>query len=137
MEPSNHGVLLRKDSVTQVRHQLLTGLHIGRLIPGGRAPSVRRLADITGLNRKTVHRAYTRLAQEGMLDLRPGSGTFISESINSEAADPGAASITALLDAAESCGAIARSLRLPPERFTTFLDYYLGQGYRSVPMIVT
>ena len=66
----------------RVRHELLTALHFGRLTPGDRAPSVRRLADMTGMNRKTIHRAYTRLAAEGLLDLRPGSGTFIADEIN-------------------------------------------------------
>ena len=46
----------------RVRHELLIALHFGKLSPGDQVPSVRRLADRTGMNRKTVHRAYTRLA---------------------------------------------------------------------------
>jgi DNA-binding transcriptional regulator YhcF (GntR family) len=132
MAPSHHGGTLQKDSVERVRQRLLTALHFGRLTPGDRAPSVRRLAELIGLNRKTVHRAYARLAEEGMIDLRPGSGTFISETL-----EPDSALITDLLNAAESCGATARSLGLPPDRFTAFLEIFLGQGYRTAPLVVT
>ena len=48
--------------VEKVRARLLTSLHLNRLHPGDRVLSVRRLADITGMNRKTVHRAYKALA---------------------------------------------------------------------------
>src|SRR5258706_16193330 len=63
----------------RVREHLMTSLHLGRLRPGDRVASVRRLADITGLNRKTVHRAYGALVKEGFLDVRPGAGTFVAQ----------------------------------------------------------
>jgi hypothetical protein len=64
----------------KVLEHLLTSLTLGRLRPGDRVASVRRLADITGLNRKTVHRAYGALIKEGFLDARPGAGTFVAGS---------------------------------------------------------
>ena len=67
------------DRAATVRARLLTALHVGRLRPGDRVPSVRRLAGLTGVNHKTVHRAYTELAREGILEVRPGSGTFVAD----------------------------------------------------------
>src|SRR4029453_19473510 len=66
------------NGLERVRAQLITSRHLGNLRPGDRVPSVRRLADLTGMNRKTVHRAYQTLAEEGLLRLRPGSGTLLS-----------------------------------------------------------
>ena len=91
----------------RVRHELLTALHFGHLCPGDQVPSVRRLADQTGMNRKTIHRAYRRLAHEGLLDLRPGSGTFVADSVPGETE---AAPVRELLAAANRCRATAKSL---------------------------
>jgi DNA-binding transcriptional regulator YhcF (GntR family) len=122
-----------KNGVERVRHELLLALHFGRLTPGDRVPSVRRLAGLTGMNRKTVHRAYTRLAGEGLLDLRPGSGTFIAEG------GPGAgraASVGGLLSAANRARAAAETLGLSPSVFSAFLDIYLGRGLSGLPLAV-
>jgi DNA-binding transcriptional regulator YhcF (GntR family) len=112
----------------------LTALHFGQLTPGDQVPSVRRLADLTGLNRKTVHRAYGRLAREGLLDVRPGSGTFIAE------AAPGASERTApiskLLSAANRCRATAEGLGIRAEDLATFLQIFLGHGLRELPLVV-
>lgn len=119
--------------VDRVRHQLLTALHIGKLTPGDKVPSVRRLADQIGMNRKTVHRAYRRLATEGLLDLRPGSGTFIAET---SAGGPERAPIGELVVAANRCRAAASGLGLAPEAFASFLRIYLGAGLRDLPLAV-
>jgi DNA-binding transcriptional regulator YhcF (GntR family) len=112
----------------------LTALHFGHLTPGDQVPSVRRLADLTGLNRKTVHRAYGRLAREGLLDVRPGSGTFVAESV------PGAteprAPIAKLLSAANRCRATAEGLGIRPDELAAFLQIYLGNGLRDLPLVV-
>ena len=115
-----------KSGLERVRHELLTALHFGKLSPGDRAPSVRRLADLTGMNRKTIHRAYTRLASEGFLDLRPGSGTYIAES----------APVNDLLGAVSRCRATARDLGLEASVFSSFLDIYLSGGLRELPIAI-
>ena len=115
-----------KSGLERVRHELLTALHFGKLTPGDRAPSVRRLADLTGMNRKTIHRAYTRLAREGFLNLRPGSGTYIAES----------APVNDLLGAVSRCRATARDLGLEASVFSSFLDIYLSGGLRELPLAV-
>ena len=122
-----------RSGLERVREELLTALHFGRLSPGDRAPSVRRLADRTGMNRKTVHRAYTRLAREGFLNLRPGSGTFIAEQAHGNGEATPAAD---LLRAANRCRAAAESLGLAPDVFSAFVDIYLAGGLRNLPLAV-
>lgn len=51
----------------------------GRLAPGTRLPSVRRLAMELGVHFNTVSLAYRELADEGWLDLRHGSGAIVIE----------------------------------------------------------
>ncbi|MFG1809202.1 PLP-dependent aminotransferase family protein [Streptomyces sp. NPDC049040] len=51
----------------------------GRLAPGSRLPSSRRLAAETGLSRGTVKSAYDQLTAEGYLTARQGSGTVVAD----------------------------------------------------------
>ncbi|MFG2960897.1 PLP-dependent aminotransferase family protein [Streptomyces sp. NPDC048291] len=53
----------------------------GRLTPGTRLPSSRRLADDLGLARNTVANAYGDLVAEGWLTARGGSGTLVTDSM--------------------------------------------------------
>ena len=62
----------------QVREQLISALHIGRVNEGSKLPSVRHFARVHGINPKTIHRIYRRLHDEGYLHLRPGSGAYIA-----------------------------------------------------------
>jgi len=48
------------------------------LIPGARVPSIRMMADALGVSKSTVVEAYDRLAGEGVLVARRGSGFFVS-----------------------------------------------------------
>jgi len=57
--------------------------------PGGRLPSVRALAGRHRASPVTVQRAITRLAAEGVVEPRPGRGTFVAAARAS--ADPGRA----------------------------------------------
>lgn len=56
------------------------------LPPGSRLPSVRELTARHRASPVTVQRAITRLAAEGVVDPRPGSGTFVAERAASPAA---------------------------------------------------
>lgn len=48
------------------------------LTPGARIPSVRGMADGMGVSRSTVVDAYDRLAAEGIIRSRPGSGFYVA-----------------------------------------------------------
>jgi GntR family transcriptional regulator len=58
----------------QVRHAIETGaLAHGELMPG-----IRTLAEELVVSHNTVAKAYTELAREGWLELRHGSGAYVS-----------------------------------------------------------
>jgi DNA-binding transcriptional regulator YhcF (GntR family) len=50
----------------------------GRLAPGQRLPGVRELAELVGINANTARAVYQRLEQEGLIDSRQGTGTFVA-----------------------------------------------------------
>jgi GntR family uxuAB operon transcriptional repressor len=49
----------------------------GQLQPRDRLPPERVLAEAHGVARGTVREALTRLAREGLVEIRPGSGTYV------------------------------------------------------------
>lgn len=51
-----------------------------RLPPGSRLPSTRNAQRLFGVSRNTAQDVYDRLAQEGLINTRHGSGTFVRES---------------------------------------------------------
>ena len=129
MAPTNAGTRAG-EGIERVRDHLMTSLHLGRLRPGDRVASVRRLADVTGLNRKTVHRAYAVLVKEGLLDVRPGAGTFVAQS-----ADPHR-SQDALMRAVNMCLEEASTLGLSSSGFADFVHGALDGGLQGLPVAI-
>ena len=52
---------------------------LGALTPGAAVPSVRDLARDLRVNPNTVARAYQRLAENGVLTVRRGEGTYVAD----------------------------------------------------------
>ena len=75
----NHssGVPLYIQLMDQVKHAVETGA----LRPGDQLPTMRKLAEDLVMNPNTVIRAYRDLEHEGVIELRQGSGAFISEAV--------------------------------------------------------
>jgi len=129
MAPTNAGT--RPGQGTEkVREHLMTSLHLGRLRPGDRVASVRRLADITGLNRQTIHRAYNALAKEGFLDVRPGAGTFVAQAPGTHHDQD------ALTRAVNLCRGQAAALGLSAGAFADFIHGTLNGGLHGLPVVV-
>jgi GntR family transcriptional regulator len=63
----------------QLRERIMTGLYLGRWEPGERLPSIRDVAGVENVDRKTAAAAYRRLQQEGLVRVRPRSGVYLSE----------------------------------------------------------
>ncbi len=67
----------RGDLSARIYRQLLDAVLDGRLRPGERLPPTRELARRLDVSRNTVGVAYERLAAEGFLTGRVGSGSFV------------------------------------------------------------
>jgi len=91
------------------------------------------MAALTHLNHKTVHRAYRLLADEGLLYVRWGSGTFFCESRPSKSHTPSPGS---LLDAVARCRVEADHLGVSPSVFMHFLGSFIGDRLRGTRMAV-
>lgn len=63
--------------VTEVARRLLEVLTAGDLEPGTRMPPERRLAESLGVGRSAVREALAALEILGIVDVRPGSGTYV------------------------------------------------------------
>ncbi len=122
-----------RDNVERVRAQLVAAMHLGRLRPGDRVPSVRRLADLTGMDRKTVHRAYVRLAREGLLDLRAGSGTYLAGGHAAEDARPALSDLVGVVNRSRT---EAAALGVSTAIYARFLELSLCGGLRDVTLTV-
>lgn len=61
----------------QIADQVRALVARGRLRPGDELPSVRELGAALGVNLNTVARAWRLLAEEGLVDLRHGSGAVV------------------------------------------------------------
>ena len=71
------GVPLYLQLIEQVKHAIDTGA----LCAGEQLPSVRKMAEDLLINPNTVVRAYRDLEQEGVIELKHGSGAFIRDSV--------------------------------------------------------
>ena len=61
-----------------LRDQIALGIEMGRLVPGAKLPSERRLQDDTGAARGTVREALFQLEAEGLIYRRDRSGWYVS-----------------------------------------------------------
>jgi GntR family transcriptional regulator/MocR family aminotransferase len=62
----------------QVRESVVAGVVGGRILPGARLPSTRKLAEYLGVSRLTVSLAYQELVSLGYLEASERSGYRIS-----------------------------------------------------------
>jgi DNA-binding FadR family transcriptional regulator len=62
----------------QVVRRLAADIAAGRRAPGERLPSERDLARGLGVGRASVREALAALANQGLLETRPGSGSFVA-----------------------------------------------------------
>ena len=72
----------RTNLTREIYRQLRGAILDGRLRPRDPLPPTRELAERLGVARNTVTAAYDRLASEGFVSSRVGSGTFVSSHIS-------------------------------------------------------
>lgn len=63
----------------QIIDQIKQEIASGRLLPGEQLPTIRQLAVQLVINPNTIAKAYKYLEQEGLINTRPGGGSFVSE----------------------------------------------------------
>jgi GntR family transcriptional regulator len=65
----------------QIEDEVRRLIAMGTLAPNGAVPSVRDLARELRVNPATVSKAYQRLSIDGVLVVRRGEGTFVSDDV--------------------------------------------------------
>ena len=61
----------------QIVQQVRQALRMGLIDVGDQLPSVREVVTATAVNPNTVLKAYRDLEREGLIEARPGHGTFV------------------------------------------------------------
>lgn len=65
----------------QLVQQVKQALRVGLLEPGDQLPKVRDVAQSLAINPNTVLKAYRELEIEGLVEGRPGVGTFVQRTL--------------------------------------------------------
>jgi DNA-binding transcriptional regulator YhcF (GntR family) len=68
----------------QLRGLIEFGIALGELPTGQRLPSVRELAERAGIAHMTVATVYRELREAGLIEAKPGAGTFVGDGHNSD-----------------------------------------------------
>lgn len=63
----------------QVADDLRAEIDSGALAPGAKLPGEAELAEAYGVSRDTIRRATSQLAEDGLLVILHGRGTFVTE----------------------------------------------------------
>jgi DNA-binding FadR family transcriptional regulator len=79
IEEPSHGA----DSALALRTVLIDGLRSGRYVAGQRLPTERQLSESFQMARSTVRRVLAQLKERGFVRQSVGSGTYVSENIDS------------------------------------------------------
>jgi GntR family transcriptional regulator len=106
----------------QLAWALRARIQDGGVEPGQRLPTLRELAEATGVNINTVRSVYQRLDQEGLIDSQQGSGTFVA---STRRGPPNVATIAA--DAARA----AHETGIDPREVAATL--YVSSEFRTPP----
>jgi GntR family transcriptional repressor for pyruvate dehydrogenase complex len=77
-----------KKIYAEIVEQLKNMMSDGELKPGNKLPSERDMAESLGVSRASVREALTALEAMGILDMRPGEGTFVKQSSSSGTFEP-------------------------------------------------
>ncbi|MGP3776280.1 FadR/GntR family transcriptional regulator [Streptomyces sp. SDT5-1] len=71
--------VVRESTVTEVAKRLLDHLAAGNIKPGTRLPAERNLAEALNVARSSVRGALSALDVLGIIEIRPGSGSYVRE----------------------------------------------------------
>src|SRR5262245_66690944 len=110
----------------QLVEQVRQALRLGRLEPGDRLPTIREVASAVVINPNTVLKAHRELEHEGLVEGRPGQGTYVVRSLSGpslQTLDRLRASLESWVDKARAAGLEPEHIRaLVDSTFTSLLD---------------
>ena len=75
----------------QIVHQVRHALRLGMLRPGDQLPTEKEVVGSLAINPNTVLKAYRELEREGLVEGRPGAGTFVLKTLKGPPPDKQAA----------------------------------------------
>ena len=73
------GVPIYLQLMEQIKHAIETGA----LRPGDQLPGIRAMAEMLVINPNTVAKVYRELEHEGIIELRHGTGAFVTDKAHS------------------------------------------------------
>ena len=123
---ASSGIPITRQIVDQIRTQCASGT----LAAGDRLPSVRELARQIAVNQNTILRAYERLTAEGILELRHGEGTFVTDFATGKHLRR---EKTQLQEDADRLARRALSLGLTPREIRALLDDAIERSSKELP----
>jgi GntR family transcriptional regulator len=109
----------------QLVDQVDRAIRLGLVGPGDQLPSVREVVTQISINPNTVHRAYRELEVLGLVEGRPGLGTFVAPSASPSTSPQRQA---ALLDELRAWVAKARAADLGDEGIRALLSESMRDG---------
>ncbi|WP_128382544.1 GntR family transcriptional regulator [Streptomyces cavernae] len=65
----------------QIVQQTKQALRLGVLVPGDRLPTAKEVSETSAVNPNTTLKAYRELEREGLVEPRPGLGTFVRRTL--------------------------------------------------------
>lgn len=80
--------IVTKKIYEEIVEQIKDMISRGELEPGQKLPSEREMSESMGVSRASVREALTALEALGILDIRPGEGTFVKQTNISEIFEP-------------------------------------------------
>jgi DNA-binding transcriptional MocR family regulator len=125
---------MKNDNSTQRVVQHLRHL-IAASAAGARLPSVRELMAELGVSPLTVRRAFHELVSLGLIDARPGHGTFVAAATAPAASADFAWQSLALGPAQIADDAIRALLAVPPPAAVNFGGGYLPDDLQALPQL--
>ncbi|MEU1664149.1 GntR family transcriptional regulator [Streptomyces sparsogenes] len=111
----------------QIVQQTKQALRLGLLQPGDRLPTAKEVVAATAINPNTVLKAYRELEREGLVEPRPGLGTFVRRSL----ARPGAAADSPLRAELAAWADRARAAGLDREDIAALIASVLDERFRD------
>jgi DNA-binding transcriptional regulator YhcF (GntR family) len=115
----------------QIKDRVKLGLLLGALRPGDHLPSIRQLDEKLQVGTAVIRRAYSELAEAGVLDLQHGRGVFVKNGIHRQGVE-NARQYDALYEM------VAKELdraNLVPACFARFVFARIGEMERQTPSV--